>query len=84
MDRFNFTSAEKSRLELHLSLFISIYLSNYAILLGSSASDDPAAAAPVSREDYIASVAKDIYNKIPLTSIDIGTYDLNQIRTILG
>lgn len=37
----------------------------------------------ISREEYIANTAKDIYSKIPLTSIDIGTYDLLQVRTIL-
>lgn len=38
----------------------------------------------MSREDYIAATAKDIYSKIPITSMDIGTYDLLQVRTILG
>jgi hypothetical protein len=32
------------------------------------------------REDYIALTARDIYSKIPLASIDIGSYDLLQTR----
>ena len=32
------------------------------------------------REDYIAVTARDIYSKIPLTSMDIGTYDPLQTR----
>jgi dynein heavy chain len=34
----------------------------------------------MSREDYIGSTARDVFNKIPLTSMDIGSYDLMQIR----
>jgi dynein heavy chain len=37
----------------------------------------------MSREDYISMTAKDIFNKIPLTSMDIGSYDLLQTRVLL-
>ena len=37
----------------------------------------------MSREDHIAVTATDILSKIPLKSIDSGSYDLNQIRAIL-
>lgn len=37
----------------------------------------------LSKEDYIASTAKEVFNKIPLVSMDIGSYDLIQIRTVL-
>uniref|UniRef100_A0A7S0ST93 Dynein heavy chain n=1 Tax=Chromulina nebulosa TaxID=96789 RepID=A0A7S0ST93_9STRA len=37
----------------------------------------------ISREDYISNTASDIYNKIPLTSLDIGSYDIIQTRTLL-
>lgn len=37
----------------------------------------------MSREDYIAATARDIYSKIPLTSMDVGTFDLLQTRTLL-
>jgi len=37
----------------------------------------------ISREDYIASVARDVLSKVPLMSADIGTYDLMIIRALL-
>lgn len=37
----------------------------------------------MSREDYIATTAKDVNAKIPLTSMDVGTYDLLQTRVLL-
>jgi len=37
----------------------------------------------MSREDYIALTAKDIMNKIPIASMDVGSYDLLQIRVLL-
>ena len=37
----------------------------------------------MSREDYIANTAKDIFDKIPLTSLDVGSYDLLQTRVML-
>ena len=37
----------------------------------------------MSREEYIGVTAKDVFNKIPLSSIDIGSYDLLQIRALL-
>merc|ERR1712072_419036 len=37
----------------------------------------------MSREEYIAITAKDIFNKIPLESMDVGSYDLLQIRVLL-
>ena len=37
----------------------------------------------MSREEYIGSTARDVYSKIPLTSMDVGSYDLLQIRTVL-
>lgn len=37
----------------------------------------------MSREDYIAATAKDIYNKIPLASMDVGSFDLLQTRALL-
>ena len=37
----------------------------------------------MSREDYIANTAKDIFIKIPLTSLDVGSYDLLQTRVML-
>lgn len=37
----------------------------------------------MSREDYISMTAKDIFNKIPLASMDIGSYDLLQTRVLL-
>jgi dynein heavy chain, axonemal len=43
-----------------------------------------AAGVGMSREDYIAATASDISSKIPLTSMDIGSYDLLQVRAILG
>jgi len=36
-----------------------------------------------SREDYIGSTAKDITSKIPLASMDVGSYDLLQVRIVL-
>lgn len=36
-----------------------------------------------SREGYIGSIAKDIYAKLPLKSLDVGTFDLLQTREIL-
>merc|ERR1719502_930823 len=41
------------------------------------------AGAGMSREDYIAALAKDIQAKIPLNSLDIGTYDLMIVRKVL-
>ena len=37
----------------------------------------------LSREDIIGTTARDIYSKIPLQSLDVGSYDLLQIRVIL-
>merc|ERR1711968_276312 len=37
----------------------------------------------MSREDYIALTAKDIFSKIPIASMDVGSYDLLQIRVLL-
>ena len=37
----------------------------------------------MSSEDYIGSTAKDIASKVPLTSMDVGTYDLLQTRALL-
>lgn len=37
----------------------------------------------MSREDYIANTAKDIFSKIPLASMDVGSYDLLQTRALL-
>lgn len=37
----------------------------------------------MSREDYISITAKDLYAKIPITSMDIGTFDLLQTRALL-
>jgi dynein heavy chain len=37
----------------------------------------------ISREDYIEKTARDIASKIPLTSMDVGCYDLLQIRELL-
>jgi hypothetical protein len=37
----------------------------------------------MSREEYIAVTAKDIYTKIPLASMDVGSYDLLQTRAKL-
>jgi dynein heavy chain len=37
----------------------------------------------MSREDLIGTTARDIYSKIPLQSMDVGSYDLLQIRVIL-
>ena len=37
----------------------------------------------MSREDYIGITARDIYTKIPLTSLDVGSYDLLQTRSML-
>lgn len=37
----------------------------------------------MSREEYIGSTAKDIFSKVPLTSMDAGSYDLLQIRALL-
>jgi dynein heavy chain len=37
----------------------------------------------MSREDYIAMTAKDIFSKIPIQSMDVGSYDLLQIRVLL-
>ena len=37
----------------------------------------------MSREDYIANTAKDIFDKIPLASLDVGSYDLLQTRVLL-
>jgi dynein heavy chain len=37
----------------------------------------------MTREDFIANTAKDINDKIPLSSMDVGTYDLLQTRTLL-
>lgn len=37
----------------------------------------------MSREDYISSTAKDIYSKIPIESMDIGSFDLLQTRARL-
>jgi dynein heavy chain len=37
----------------------------------------------MSREDYIAATARDIYTKIPITSMDIGSFDLLQTRALL-
>eukprot|EP01040_Poterioochromonas_malhamensis_P005875 gene5875-6317_t len=37
----------------------------------------------MSREDYISSTARDIYSKIPITSMDIGSFDLLQTRALL-
>jgi dynein heavy chain len=37
----------------------------------------------MSREDYIAATARDVASKIPLSSVDVGSYDLIQIRAIL-
>jgi dynein heavy chain len=37
----------------------------------------------MSREDYISATAKDILVKIPLTSMDVGSYDLLQTRALL-
>lgn len=43
----------------------------------------PSSGEGLSREDYIATTAKDINAKIPLASSDIGSYDLMQIRELL-
>eukprot|EP01033_Poteriospumella_lacustris_P008676 gene8676-6241_t len=37
----------------------------------------------MSREDYISTTAKDIYSKIPIESMDIGSFDLLQTRALL-
>jgi dynein heavy chain len=37
----------------------------------------------MSREDYIGVTARDIYTKIPLASMDVGSYDLLQTRAML-
>jgi len=37
----------------------------------------------MSREEYIASTAKDIATKIPIASMDVGSYDLLQTRALL-
>lgn len=37
----------------------------------------------MSRDDYIGTTARDIYQKIPLASIDVGGYDLIQTRALL-
>lgn len=37
----------------------------------------------MSKEDYIAATAREVNNKIPLTSMDVGSYDLIQIRALL-
>lgn len=37
----------------------------------------------ISREDYIEKTARDIASKIPLVSMDVGSYDLLQIREVL-
>jgi dynein heavy chain len=37
----------------------------------------------MSREDHIASIAGDIIRKIPLKSIDVGNYEIDQVRSIL-
>jgi dynein heavy chain len=37
----------------------------------------------VVREDQIAIIAKDVLSKVPIKSIDIGSYDLTQIRSVL-
>jgi dynein heavy chain len=37
----------------------------------------------MSREDYIATTARDINSKIPLQSVDVGSYDLLQTRALL-
>lgn len=38
----------------------------------------------MSREDYIAVTAKDVFQKVPLTNMDVGTYDMLQTRVLLG
>lgn len=43
----------------------------------------PSSGEGLSREEYIATTAKDINAKIPLASSDIGSYDLMQIRELL-
>jgi len=37
----------------------------------------------LSKEDYIASTAREVNNKIPIASMDVGSYDLIQIRALL-
>ncbi|CAM9101409.1 unnamed protein product [Chrysoparadoxa australica] len=37
----------------------------------------------MSREEYIASLAKDIESKVPILSMDVGSYDLLQVRRLL-
>ena len=37
----------------------------------------------MSREDYVSATAKDIYSKIPLASLDVGSFDLLQTRALL-
>ncbi|KAJ1434470.1 dynein heavy chain 10 axonemal [Ochromonadaceae sp. CCMP2298] len=37
----------------------------------------------MSREDYIATTARDIYSKIPIASMDVGSFDLMQTRAAL-
>jgi len=38
----------------------------------------------MSREDYIAITARDIFEKIPLASMDVGSYDMLQTRVLLS
>ena len=37
----------------------------------------------MSREDYISITAKDIYSKLPIASMDVGSFDLLQTRVLL-
>jgi dynein heavy chain, axonemal len=37
----------------------------------------------MSREEYISNTARDIYNKIPIASMDVGSFDLLQTRALL-
>jgi len=37
----------------------------------------------MSREDYISATARDVYSKVPIESMDIGSYDLLQTRALL-
>jgi dynein heavy chain len=37
----------------------------------------------MSREEYIANVARDVLSKVPIVSLDIGSYDLLIIRNLL-
>ena len=71
---------------MELQLFTSLFINSITDLWLDLISLQPrrvSSGEGMSREDYISSTAHDIYSKIPITSMDIGSFDLLQTRALL-